>query len=170
MAHNNLKENYFPLITFSTTTMLVYIMYNIIYLKEGFKMDHINLLHNHNLKVTPQRLEIVDILFKHGHLNIDDMFSSLQKKFPTLSLATIYKNINTMVTKNFLIEVKIPNQKNVYELTKQEHSHVVCSKCNSIMDIDLDTTNILKQAKSISNYNLDTSSIILNGLCPNCQS
>jgi Fur family peroxide stress response transcriptional regulator len=133
-------------------------------------MDYIEILQNHNLKVTPQRLEIVDILNMNGHLNIDDLYKLLQNKFPTLSLATIYKNIKAMSNKLFLGEVKIPNQKNVYELTKKEHSHVVCSKCNTIMDIDLYISNILSQAESISNYSLNKSSIVLNGICPKCVS
>ena len=131
-------------------------------------MDYIEILQNHNLKVTPQRLEIVDILNTNGHINIDDLYKLLQNKFPTLSLATIYKNIKAMSNKLFLSEVKIPHQKNVYELTKKEHSHVVCSKCNTIMDIDLDISNILSQAESISNYSLNKSSIVLNGICPQC--
>ncbi len=131
-------------------------------------MNHIVELQNHNLKVTPQRLEIVDILYKNGHINVDDLYKSLQNKFPSLSLATIYKNINRMCEQLFLSEVKIPYQKNVYELTKKEHYHVICSKCNAIMDVDLDISNILNQAKSISNYSINNSSIVLNGLCPKC--
>jgi len=131
-------------------------------------MDYITILQNHNLKVTPQRLEIVEILDKNGHLNVDDLYRALQSKFPSLSLATIYKNINTMCDKLFLSEVKIPHQKNVYELNKREHSHVVCSKCNAIMDVYLDTLNVLNQAKELSHYNLSESSIIFNGICPNC--
>ena len=131
-------------------------------------MDYITILQNYNLKVTPQRLEIVDILHKNGHISIDDLYKALQNKFPSLSLATIYKNINIMCDKLFLSEVKIPQKKNVYELSKKEHSHVVCSKCNTIMDINLDTLNILNQAKELSHYNLDESSIILNGTCPKC--
>ncbi len=131
-------------------------------------MDYALTLKKHNLKATPQRLKIVDILYKNGHLNIDQLYELLLKKFPSLSLATIYKNINTMCKKLFLQEVKIPHQKNVYELSKNEHSHLVCSKCSSIIDIDLDTSKILAQAKSISNYKLYESSIVLSGICPKC--
>lgn len=131
-------------------------------------MDYIAMLQNHNLKVTPQRLEIVDILYKNGHINIDKLYKTLQSKFPSLSLATIYKNIHMMCEKQFVSEVKIPHEKNVYELSKQEHSHVVCSKCNAIMDIDLDTTSIFSQAQSKSHYMLNEGSIVLNGLCPKC--
>lgn len=132
-------------------------------------MDYISMLQNHKLKVTPQRLEIVDILNKKGHINIDDLYALLQSRFPTLSLATIYKNIKAMGDKLFLSEVKIPNQKSLYELTKQEHSHIVCSKCNDIIDINLDTSNILSQAENICDYNLDKVSIVLNGICSKCK-
>lgn len=64
-------------------------------------MNYIATLQKHNLKVTPQRLEIVDILYKNGHMSIDDLYTSLRGKFPSLSLATIYKNINTMCEKFF---------------------------------------------------------------------
>ena len=131
-------------------------------------MNYIAALQEHNLKVTPQRLEIVAILYKNGHLNIDELYNSLQNKFPSLSLATVYKNINTMCEKFFMSEVKIPNMKSVYELTKKEHSHVVCTECNSIMDIELDTTNMFEQAKSKSNYELNKSEIVFNGICPAC--
>ena len=132
-------------------------------------MDNIKLLQEHNLKVTPQRLEILNILFKTGHINIDDLFELLKKRFPTLSLATVYKNIKAMSNKLLITEVKIPNIKNVYEIIKQEHSHIVCIRCNNIADIFLDTSNLKKQAENLSNYNLDNSSIVFSGICPRCQ-
>jgi Fur family peroxide stress response transcriptional regulator len=132
-------------------------------------MNLVIALQNCNLKVTPQRLEIVNILYKYGHLNVDTLYKLLQVKFPTLSLATIYKNINTMTNKMFISEVKIPNKKNVYELTKEEHSHILCTKCDDIIDIKINTQNIYTQAKIKSKYILNSNSIILSGLCPNCQ-
>ena len=131
-------------------------------------MNYISMLQNHNLKVTPQRLEIVDILCKNGHINIDDLYKSLQSKFTTLSLATIYKNIHTMCEKLFLSEVKIPHKKNVYVLSKKEHSHVICSQCNIILDINLDISSVLNEAQKMSKFNLSTSQIVFNGLCPKC--
>jgi len=131
-------------------------------------MDYIEILQNHQLKVTPQRLEIVDILYKNGHMNIDDLYKALQNKFPSLSLATIYKNINTMCEKLFLSELKIPQHKNVYELAKKDHSHVVCSQCNAIIDLDLDISTLFSQAEALSAYSLNKSSIVLNGFCPKC--
>ena len=46
------------------------------------------------LKSTPQRLAILNTIQKNGHICVEDMFKELKPQFPSLSLATIYKNIN----------------------------------------------------------------------------
>jgi len=132
-------------------------------------MDFVAVLRENNLKATPQRLTIIEALYIKGHINIDDIYSILKKKFPSISLATIYKNINAMIEISFLSEVKIPNQKSVYELTKAEHVHVVCSKCNAILDVKLDTSTLCLEVSKKSDYTLDTSFIIFNGVCPDCK-
>jgi len=131
-------------------------------------MNYINLLKNHDLKVTPQRLVIVETLYDEGHVNIDDLYTKLKENFTNISLATIYKNIHTMSSKKLIQEVKIPNEKNVYELTKQEHSHIVCTKCHSITDVVLDTEMLLKQASMISDFQINNSAIVFNGICKKC--
>ena len=131
-------------------------------------MNHNILLQKHNLKATPQRLEIVNVLSKNGHLNINDLYTAIQKVFPSISLATIYKNINIMLEKGFLLEVKLSDQKNVFELVKDEHSHVRCIKCNVVSDIKLDVAEILTKVQDLSKYNLNSTSLIFNGVCPRC--
>ena len=132
-------------------------------------MNYVTLLKDNNLKATPQRLSIVEELYNHGHMNIDQLYKSLLAKFPSISLATIYKNINAMMEICFLSEVKIPNKKSVYELSKLEHSHVVCSECGEVMDITLDKSALCTQAKQESNYTLKSSSIVFDGICPTCK-
>ena len=131
--------------------------------------NYANLLNEYDLKVTPQRVAIVEELYNNGHMNIDDLYKKLLSKFPSVSLATIYKNINAMVEKVFLSEVKIPNSKSVYELIKTEHAHLVCSSCGHIEDIMLDATSVLEEASKLSSFKIDTTSIVLSGLCPNCK-
>ena len=130
--------------------------------------NYTNLLKEYDLKVTPQRVAIVEELYTNGHMNIDDLYKKLLSKFPSVSLATIYKNINAMVEKVFLSEVKIPNTKSVYELVKTEHAHLVCSCCGYIEDIMIDPSNILTEASKLTTFKIDSTNIVLNGLCPKC--
>jgi Fur family peroxide stress response transcriptional regulator len=131
-------------------------------------MSNNTLLQKYNLKATPQRLEIISVLLNNGHMNINDLYTSLLTKFPSISLATIYKNMNIMLEKGLLLEVKISKQKNVFELVKDEHSHVTCVKCKVVMDIALDVSDIITKVKDASKYSLDSNSLIFNGTCPRC--
>ena len=127
------------------------------------------LLKEYNLKVTPQRVAIVEELYKNGHMNVDDLYKNLLERFPSISLATIYKNINAMVEKIFLNEVKIPEAKPVYELIKENHSHLVCSNCGKIEDITISTDILEDSLSSLSNFKVDSTEIIFSGTCCSCQ-
>ena len=110
------------------------------------------LLKDYDLKVTPQRVAIVEELYTNGHMNIDE----------------IYKNINSMVERVFLSEVKIPNEKSVYELIKTEHAHLVCKDCGFIEDIMLDSSDIVEQVSKLTPFKVDSTNIVLSGVCSKC--
>jgi len=51
-------------------------------------------LRDNGHKITPQRLAIVKILAKsEGHPSVENIHARIKKDFPTMSLATVYKNI-----------------------------------------------------------------------------
>jgi Fur family peroxide stress response transcriptional regulator len=127
-----------------------------------------NLLRESGIKVTPQRLSIVDELYGKVHMSIDELYGAIKKRFPSISLATVYKNINAMMEKNFIQEVKIPNQKSRYELSKLPHSHVVCQKCGKVEDLELDLNSITDEATKRTNYKIDSDALIFSGVCPEC--
>jgi len=111
--------------------------------------NYTEILRQHNLKATPQRLEITNALYTNGHISIENLYNVMLKKFNSISLATIYKNINLMLEASFIQEVKIPNEKSVYELTKETHSHIVCDTCGDIMDIELNLESVMAKVVSI---------------------
>ena len=127
------------------------------------------LLKEHRLKVTPQRLKIVSMLEKHGHINIEDLYSEMLKEFPSVSLATIYKNINQMIENGLIQEVKLPAAKSVYELIKEPHLHMVCDRCHKVEDVVVGTERIIEEAEKVSGYRIEESFITLRGICPDCQ-
>ena len=130
--------------------------------------DFTNILRTHNLKATPQRLAILEIIFSHRHINIDKLYDEVKQKFDSISLATIYKNINAM-TKNMLLqEIKLPNEKNVYEMIKEEHSHLLCNKCGEVIDIQVETKDITKDIEKKYDFTISQSDVVLSGTCKNC--
>ncbi len=132
-------------------------------------MNYENLLHEHTLKATPQRLGILNLMHKYGHLSIDELFEQIKKQFNSISLATLYKNINTMLETALITEVKIPNMKSRYEITKETHAHLLCKHCDEFKDISIDLDKLVSITESKSKYKLKDTNLIFSGLCEKCQ-
>jgi len=131
--------------------------------------DYTQILREHNLKATPQRVAITDALYLNGHMSIEALYGIMVKKFSSISLATIYKNINIMLETSFIQEVKIPNHKSIYELSKDSHSHLICGSCGEVQDITLDLSSVLQETSNLSSYKIDSTDLVLSGICKKCQ-
>ena len=131
--------------------------------------NYTTILREHNLKATPQRLAIIDLIYSHGHINIDSLYDEVKKRFNSISLATIYKNINAMIDNFLLFEVKLPNKKSVYELTKDAHGHLLCKECGEVIDVEVDTSNMVSTISSQYNFDISGSDVVLFGICPSCK-
>jgi len=132
-------------------------------------MNHESLLREHSLKVTPQRLGILFLMQKAGHLDVEELFGLIKKQFSSISLATLYKNINAMLDNNLITEIKISKHKSKYEIAKEPHIHLLCQKCDEFIDVHVDINGILDEASTKSHYQLLDSSIVLSGVCKSCQ-
>ena len=129
--------------------------------------NYITLLKANDLKATIQRTSILQTIDQAGHINIDDIYEHLKKQYPTLSLATIYKNIITMQRNNVIVEVPMNGEKSKYELKKEAHMHLICQACGEIQDTEITTPT--KELLIIENFQVHSSQINLFGLCQKCQ-
>ena len=118
------------------------------------------------LKSTPQRLAILNTIQKNGHICVEDMFKELKPQFPSLSLATIYKNIILLKKEGILSEISIQNLKPKYEIKKTPHGHFICKNCGKIYDFDLQNVcnPSLKEIEKI-----EDSEVYLYGICKKCK-
>ena len=101
-------------------------------------MNFMQILKEKNLKATPQRISVLKELHKNEHPTIDALYESIKKEYPSISLATVYKNIHALKEKGVVIEVNMPNGKMRYDIFTKPHIHIVCKNCNSVMDMDYD--------------------------------
>ena len=129
--------------------------------------NYITLLKENDLKATIQRTSILKSIDYAGHINIDEIYEDVQELYPTLSLATIYKNIILMQANNVIVEVPMNGEKSKYELKKEEHMHLICQECGKIQDTKL--TKQTQEALVIENFQLNHSQINLYGVCTSCQ-
>lgn len=122
-----------------------------------------------NIKITPQRLQIISAIMQHKHANIDDIHELIRQTNPSMSLATIYKNIKVLVQENVIIEIAFADNKTRYELVPYvQHGHMMCKICGGISDVhinfkDLTIKTMHKDSK------VDEIQINVVGTCSNCR-
>ena len=133
--------------------------------------DYAKLLKESGLKATFQRMNILESIEQHGHMSIDAIYEEVVKTHPSLSLATVYKNIILMVENGVLVEVPIEGKKAKYELAKSDHIHLVCTECGDVEDKPHDTgaDDIFSSMTKEENFTLSKQQINLYGVCESCQ-
>lgn len=94
----------------------------------------IQLLKQEGLKATPQRIEILKLLEELGHPSVEEIYARLKGKFPSISLATIYKNLTLLREKGVVNQLHL-EEGSRYELKRVSHAHKVCPKCGKVEDI-----------------------------------
>ena len=112
-------------------------------------MQYVSLLKQSGLKVTPQRLSVLRILDRHTHPTIDELYDEILKENPSVSLATVYKNLNTLKDEGLVVEVNIVNQKARYDIYEHPHIHVVCENCGSVEDRSYDDSELGKYQEAL---------------------
>jgi len=135
-------------------------------------MDKIHNIDNRlrlkGLRATAQRLMICKAINKAGHIDIETLYEKLKVDIPSLSLATIYKNMHSLVDKEIISEVNIKGKKTMYEINVASHIHHVCTKCGRIEDIDFDISNLLGNIEKLSGKDISEFKLTTYGICSNC--
>jgi Fur family peroxide stress response transcriptional regulator len=128
-------------------------------------------LRDHGCKITPQRLAIVKILAKsEGHPSVENIHAQIKKDFPTMSLATVYKNIILIKSLGEVLELGFPDGSNRYDGNKPyPHPHIICIKCKKIVDLDLESLDDMKkEVASETHFKILNHRLDFFGICGNC--
>jgi len=121
------------------------------------------------LKPTSQRIAILkEILSRKDHPAADSIYKSLKDEYPTLSLNTVYMNLESFVKKGIVSKVNFLHESARFDGDTGNHHHFVCLQCKKIVDLhelNLPEMNIpedLQICKVISQQ------LQINGICNEC--
>lgn len=129
----------------------------------------------HNIRRTHQRTKIFDEIYQLsrregvGHPSAEEVYCSIKKKLPHISLDTVYKNLTFFEKIGILSRVKSHSQLvNRYELNHEPHHHFCCEKCDRIYDISWREFDELKTPILQKIGEIHHSSVTLYGICLEC--
>ena len=94
------------------------------------------LCREHNLAATHQRQKIYEALVSRpGHYSPEEIYEQVKQDLPSISLATVYKNLKTFVHAGMLHEVSPHHGSWRIDANRHPHHHLVCTRCRSITDL-----------------------------------
>jgi Fur family peroxide stress response transcriptional regulator len=123
------------------------------------------------LSVTPQRLAIYKALVNDtSHPNPEKIYDTIKIDNPTITLATVYKNLETF-EQNGLISMVTNLHKNVrYDPIVKQHHHIICVKCKKVVDLVDDELDSIKIPKDVLKNNaIIGHSVHFNVVCSECK-
>ena len=126
----------------------------------------------HGFRMTPQRRAILNILAKsEDHPSVEGVHAQLKESFPTMSLATVYKNVSLMKSLGEVLEIGVPDASNRYDGNKPDpHPHVICIRCKKVVDPDLASLDEMKnEVASETDFTILNHRLDFFGLCRECR-
>ena len=128
-------------------------------------------LRDEGFRITPQRIAILDYLLKtEDHPSADLIHKIIRKRYPMVSLSTVYKTLELLKEKKLVNEMDVEGEAR-FDAHTDEHINLVCMNCGKIDDIDESSLKEIQvKAARKSKYLILKSCFELLGYCSNCKS
>jgi len=107
--------------------------------------EYKNLLIENNLKVTPQRLTILQAVMQFdNHPTADMIIAEIKKLYPHIAVGTVYKTLDTFAQKGLIKKVKTEQDIMRYDSIVETHHHFYDVETDEIKDyVDHELDQIL---------------------------
>jgi Fur family transcriptional regulator, stress-responsive regulator len=129
-----------------------------------------NLLREHGLQVTAQRLAVLRAVSARPHCTADDVAEDARSEIGAISRQAVYDALGTLADKGLIRRIQPAGSPARYEdRVGDNHHHVICRTCGKTADVDcaVGDTPCLTAADD-SGYQIDEAEVIYWGRCPQC--
>lgn len=134
--------------------------------------DPANLLREHGLHVTAQRLAVLRAVSRRPHCTADDAAEEVRAEIGAISRQAVYDALGMLADKGLIRRIQPAGSPARYEdRVGDNHHHLICRMCGKTVDVDCavgDTPCLTAAADS--GYEIDEAEVIYWGKCPECLS
>ena len=105
----------------------------------------------------------------HSHPFADEIYRRVHKRLPRISLATVYRNLHSLVEEGKIRTLLLDEQGARFDPETSQHDHFVCARCGRVVDLflrrarQLDLSSLAKQGYVVTTHNLT-----VHGICRAC--
>ena len=130
------------------------------------------ILGENSQRVTPQRAVLLELIHgRGGHLDAHELYTLAQKRYPRLSLSTVYRSLRLFKSLGLIHELHFDEEHHHYEeRPSREHYHLKCLGCGKI--VEFESRRVAQLKKEMGNeheFEVVGAEIQLAGRCSQCR-
>ncbi len=122
------------------------------------------------MKHSKQRDAVLTLLKSvKSHPSAEWMYNELKSDFPTISLATVYRNLNQLCEMGEAKKIEVGDGTVRYDGTIDNHYHFLCSHCKRVIDVsENEMSDINTEIEEKYHVKVDNHFIVFYGKCTSC--
>ena len=124
------------------------------------------------LRLTPQRDVLLHALSEAaGHPTADDLVHKVRAVLPSVSHATVYRNVQELVRAGLIGTLERAGGAVQYEINPEAHHHFVCRGCGQVWDVYVEKVGVRldRRRSPLTGFQIDRRDVHLHGLCARCR-
>ena len=135
------------------------------------KESIIKQLKEKGLKVTPQRMAIIEVLIeqKNLHPGARLVYEEAKKKKKSLSLSATYATLNELSRHGIIKTLQFDKMENRYEGNLEEHINLICERCKKILDYKVPITVDQRGVAKKTGFSITDTRLEYYGYCRECR-
>ena len=129
-------------------------------------------LRTRGYRLTPQRMMIVTAIENSAdHISAEEIYAQVAAIYPHVNISTVYRTLDLLKKLNLVYEIDLGEGRVRYHAEESgHHHHLVCQKCNRVIDIDEATLSELRDVL-LRDYDFcaELRHVGIFGLCCDCR-
>ncbi len=128
-------------------------------------------LRTHGLRVTPQRVAVLEAMDGGRAMSAQEVHQAAQDDWPDLGLSTVYRTLLRFVDAGVVDEIGQFAGEATYRLCSgHHHHHLVCDRCRSVIELgDCDLEYSHDAIAEEHGFEVTGHAVTFHGLCRSCQ-
>ncbi len=136
------------------------------------------LLKSKGLKVTNQRIGVLDVLSKSKdhHLTAEEIYDLVRLDYPDIGLATVYRTVQLLLELGLIDRINLDDGCARYEISSKttenqhHHHHLICLSCGKVFSFEEDFLERLEgHIQESMGFRVTDHEVKLYGYCKECQ-
>jgi Fe2+ or Zn2+ uptake regulation protein len=138
---------------------------------DSMSADPVQLLRDHDLQVTAQRLAVLRVVTARPHGTANEVAEDVRREIGTISRQSVYDTLTLLTDHDIIRRVQPSGSAARYERrVGDNHHHLVCRRCDRLVDVDCAVGEMPCLVPiDERQFLVDEAEVIYWGICPDCQ-